>query len=680
MIQPPRATPFPHELEIHGDVRTDPYFWLRDRENPDVITYLQQENAYTEQVLKHTESLQTDLFAEMKGRIKEDDESVPYRMRGFWYYVRYQKGQEYPIYCRKYGALEAEERILLDQNELASGHAFHALGGMSVSPDNNLLAFGEDTVSRRIYTIRFKDLETGGYLPDRLENTTGGLAWANDGKTVFYTVKDEALRPHKIYRHELGTSQEEDVEIYHETDETFTCHVFRSKSDHYLIIASSSTVSNEFRYLSTDDPTGELTLFLKRERDHEHSIAHFGEHFYILTNWNAKNFRLMRCKIGEVDRANWEEVIPHREDVLLEDIELFQHFLVLGERHKGLTQLRVKTWDGSDEHYIPFEDPAYIAYTSTNRDFETDILRFGYSSMTTPSSVFDYNMKTRERTLLKQQEVVGGHDPSAYVSERLNARASDGTEVPISIVYRVDFKRNGQGPVLLYGYGSYGHSIDPGFSSVRLSLLDRGFAFAIAHIRGGEEMGRTWYENGKLLQKKNTFTDFIACAEHLINQKYTSTKHMYAMGGSAGGMLMGAILNMRPDLWNGVVASVPFVDVVTTMLDETIPLTTGEYDEWGNPNKEEYYRYMLSYSPYDNVQEVTYPNLFVLTGLHDSQVQYWEPAKWVAKLRVMNQGDNKLLLHTNLDAGHGGASGRFESLKETAKEYAFLLDLEGITA
>lgn len=675
-MQAPKAKQINKTLEIHNDQRIDPYYWLNERENPEVIAYLEAENAYTKAAMAHTESLQKSLFEEMKGRIKEDDSSVPYKLKGFWYYSRYRVGEEYPLYCRKKENLEADEKIILNQNELAEGHAFHALAGLSISPNSNILAFGEDTLSRRIYTLRFKDLETGEYLSDKLENTSGSAAWCNDNKTLFYTQKDASLRSYKIFKHVLGTPQSEDVEVFHETDETFNCYVYRSKSDAFIIIGSSATLANEYRYLSTDSPNDNFTLFLPREREHEYSLAHFGEHFYILSNWQAKNFRLMRCKVGVHPKSEWEEVIAHRNDVFIEDVELFNDFLVLGERKNGLTHLRIKPWQGEGEHYIEFNDPTYIAYGSINRDADTEWFRYGYSSMTTPSTVFEYNMRSREQKVLKQQEVVGGHMPEDYISERLFATAQDGTKIPISLVYHKNVQKNGKNPLLLYGYGSYGASMDAGFSSIRLSLLNRGFVYAIAHIRGGEEMGRIWYEEGKLLKKMNTFTDFIACAEHLIQQGFSNNKQMYAMGGSAGGLLMGAVINLRPDLWNGIIASVPFVDVVTTMLDESIPLTTGEYDEWGNPNDEEYYHYMKSYSPYDNVKAQAYPHILITTGLHDSQVQYWEPAKWVAKLRTLKTNNTKLLLETNMEAGHGGASGRFESLKETAMEFAFLLDLE----
>jgi len=674
----PKAAQKPKELSIHGDTRIDKYYWLNERENPEVIDYLKAENAYLDTVLGHTKPFQEALFEEIKGRIKQDDESVPYKDNGYYYLTRYEKGKEYPIYARKKGSLEADEEIMLDVNELAKSYAYYAVGGRNVSPDNKLLAFGEDTLSRRIYTLRFKSLETGEMLPDEIPNTYGACAWAADNEHVFYGLKDETLRVYKIMRHKLGTPVSEDVEVFHEADPTFSTFVYQTKSKKYLVIGSSQTLSDEYRVLEADKPTGRFRLIQPRERKLEYSIAHYGDKFYIRTNWNAQNFRLMACPEDATTKEHWEEIIPHREDVLFEGMDIFQDYLVLSERQEGITRLRVRPWKG-EEHYIEFPEDAYLAYTTVNPQFDTELLRLSYTSLTTPNTQYDYNMRSREFTQLKQQEVLDPNfDPANYQSERLHATASDGTKIPISLVYRKGFEKNGKQPLLLYGYGSYGASMDPYFSSVRLSLLDRGFAFAIAHIRGGQELGRQWYEDGKLLNKKNTFTDFIACGKYLVAQNYTSPGHLYAMGGSAGGLLMGAVINMAPELFNGVIAAVPFVDVVTTMLDESIPLTTFEYDEWGNPNDETYYKYIKSYSPYDNAEAQAYPAMLVTTGLHDSQVQYWEPAKWVAKLRELKTNDAPLLLYTNLDTGHGGASGRFERYKETAMEYAFLLDLEGI--
>lgn len=677
---------------MHGDTRIDNYFWMRlsdaqkeadtpDAQTKDVIDYLEAENAYTKEMLADTDSLQEKLFQEIVGRIKQDDESVPVKVDGYWYYSRYQEGKEYPYYCRKKESLEAEEEIMLDGPAMGEPHAYFAIGGYSVSTNNQLLVFGIDTVSRRQYTLRFKNLETGEMLSDEIPETTGGATWANDNKTVFYTKKDPVtLRSFQIYRHELGTDVSQDVLVYQEDDETFNVGIGKTKSKDYLLIASSSTMSDEWRFLDANTPGGEWQVIQPRERGLEYSVSQFESDFYIVNNQDAQNFKLSKAPIGNPGKAQWQDVIPHRADVLLEGITIFRDFLVVDERNNGLTKLRVMPWNDGEEHYIEFQDPAYTAYTSGNPEFNTQVLRFGYSSLTTPNSTYDYDMVSKERTLLKQQEVMDpSFDPANYTSERIMVPARDGVEVPVSIVYRKDLDRSKPNNTLLYGYGSYGNSIDAYFSSTRLSMLDRGFIFAIAHIRGGQEMGRQWYEDGKLLKKKNTFTDFIDCGDYLINQGYTTPDHLFAMGGSAGGLLMGAIINMRPEMWKGVVAAVPFVDVVSTMLDESIPLTTGEFDEWGNPKDEQYYHYIKSYSPYDNIEAKAYPNMLVTTGYWDSQVQYWEPAKWVAKLREMKTDDNVLLLHTNLEAGHGGASGRFRRFRETAMEYAFMFKLAGIT-
>lgn len=676
-ISAPVCEKKPHEMVIHNDTRIDNYYWLNDREDKEVIDYLKAENAYTESMLKHTEKFQKELYEEMVGRIKQDDESVPYFLNGYWYYTRYNKGQEYPVYCRKKDSLDNEEIVLLDVNELAEGKAYCQVGGLSVSPNNEILSFAVDYVSRRIYTIYFKDLRTGEIWSQSIENTTGGSTWAADNKTLFYTTKDEeTLRSDKVHRYSLVANAS--TLIYHETDETFYVHISKSKSREYLILSSSSTLTSEHRVLRADQPYGEFEIFHPRERKLEYGIAHYNDQWYVLTNWNATNFRLMACPLDKTSKDNWTEVVSHREDTLLEGIELFKDFMVLEERRGGLTHIHVRQFSTGEAHYIVMDEETYSCGTGANPEFNTNNLRFGYTSLTTPSSTFDYDMVTKEKVLKKQQEVVGGYEKDNYVSKRILVKARDGVLVPMSMVYKKGFVQDGEAPLLLYAYGSYGHSIDPYFSSVRLSLLDRGFVYVIAHIRGGEEMGRQWYENGKLLKKKNTFFDFIDCGKYLVEHKYTSEKHLYAMGGSAGGLLMGAIINMEPNLWNGVVAQVPFVDVVTTMLDESIPLTTGEFDEWGNPKEEEYYWYIKSYSPYDNIETKHYPNMLVTTGLHDSQVQYWEPAKWVAKLRELKTDNNVLLLQTEMDFGHGGASGRFERIKEVALEYAFLLDLENI--
>jgi len=681
-IQPPVAKIVPHTLEKHGHVRTDNYYWLNDRENQEVIDYLNQENEYYQKMTAHTKELQENLFAEMKSRIKEDDSSVPYFYNGYFYITRFEKGKDYPIYSRKKGSLDAKEEIMFDCNEMAKGHSYFNLSGINVSEDNKYAAFGLDLVSRRQYTIQIKNLETGEILPVKIENTTGGSTWASDNKTLFYTRKDaQTLRSDKVYRHTLGTDIAKDALVFHEKDDTFYTFVYKEKSKKYLVIGSTSTLTSEYQILESSNPNGNFRLFQKRVRGLEYSISHYGDSFYVVTNKDkATNFKLMKTPESKTAMENWSELIPHRKDVLLEGIDIFKDYLVVEERSNGLNKIQIRPWNAGESYYLPFESETYTAYTTTNVDFDTDILRFGYQSLTTPSSVMDFNMKTKEKKVLKEQEVLGGKfDKNNYVEERIWATAEDGTKLPISMVYRKGMKKDGKNPFLLYAYGSYGSTIDPTFSSTRLSLLDRGFIFAIAHVRGGEYLGREWYENGKLLKKKNTFTDFIDCSKYIIAQKYTSAKHLYAEGGSAGGLLMGAIVNMAPELYNGVIAQVPFVDVVTTMLDDSIPLTTGEYDEWGNPNDKAYYDYMLSYSPYDQVKAQDYPNMYVSTGLHDSQVQYWEPAKWVAKLRAVKTDKNVLYLDTNMEAGHGGASGRFEALKELAKEFAFLLDLEKIS-
>jgi oligopeptidase B len=679
-MEAPVAAKKPTELTIHGHTRIDNYYWLRERENPEVIAYLKAENAYREKMMKHTRRFEKDLYEEIIGRIKQDDRSVPYRLNGYYYYTRYEEGKEYPFHCRKKGSLEAPEEIMVDVNEMAEGHDYFQLVGLSVSPDNRYLSMGIDTVSRRKYTLRIKDLETGAMLDDEIPLTTGSSAWAADSRTLFYTLKDdETLRSKAVCRHVMHTSSEEDVTVFEEQDETFSTYVYKTKSKEYLVIGSESTLTSEFRFLRADDPEGEFRVIQPRERGLEYSIEHYGDWFYIITNLEATNFRLMKAPVQQCGKENWEEVIPHREDVLIEGIEIFRDFLVLEERSEGLIRLRVMPWNGAGEHYVDMDEAVYTAWVSTNPEFDSDTLRYGYSSLTTPPSTFDYNMVTREKTLLKQEEVAGGgFAPANYEARRLYATAADGKKIPMSMVFRKGMIPDGTNPTLIYGYGSYGITHEPGFYSPLLSLLDRGFIYVIAHVRGGQMYGRPWYEDGKLLYKMNTFTDFNSCAEYLIHEGYTSPEHLYAMGGSAGGLLMGAVINLQPELYNGVIAAVPFVDVVTTMLDEDIPLTTGEYDEWGNPNEEAYYRYMLSYSPYDQVQAKDYPNLLVTTGLHDSQVQYWEPAKWVAKLRDMKTDDHLLLLYCNMDTGHGGASGRFEHYRETAMEYTFLLSLEGI--
>lgn len=680
-LQPPVAKIIPHTIEKHRHSRTDNYYWLNDRENPEVIDYLNKENEYYNKSTAHTKDFQKVLFEEMKARIKEDDESVPYFYNGYFYITRFEKGKNYPIHSRKKGTLDAHEEIMFNCNEMAQGFTYFQLSGISISEDNKWACFGIDTVSRRQYTIQIKNLETNEILDLKLENTTGGCTWSSDNTTIFYSRKDETtLRPDRIFKHKLGTDASNDEVVFFEKDETFDVSVYKSKSNKYIIINSNSTLTTEYRTLLSSTPDKKFKVFQKRTRELEYSISHYKDSFYILTNKDdATNFKLMKTPEDKTSKASWVDLISHREDVLLEGIDIFKDYLVVSERENGLNKIRIMPWNGKGEYYLPFNIETYTAETTTNIDFNTDILRYVYQSMATPSSVIDFNMKTKEKIVLKEQQVLGGtFNKNNYTEERIWVTATDGTKVPISMVYKNGIELNSANPFLLYAYGSYGMNIDPYFSTTRLSLLDRGFIYAIAHIRGGEDLGREWYENGKLLKKKNTFTDFIDCSKYVIAQKYTSTKHLYAEGGSAGGLLMGAIANMNPEIYNGIIAQVPFVDVVTTMLDETIPLTTGEYDEWGNPNTKKYYDYMLSYSPYDNVEKKDYPTMYISTGLHDSQVQYWEPAKWIAKLRVYKTDINQLFLDTNMEAGHGGASGRFESLKEVAKEFSFLLDLEKI--
>lgn len=680
-IKPPVAKKVAKEMVTHNHKRVDNYYWLNKREDKEVIDYLKAENSYLESMMKHTEPLQKKLYDEIKGRIKQKDESVPVFENGFYYYDRTVPETEYFLECRKKGSLDAKEEIILDVNELAKDKAYYQIGGMSVSTNNKILAFGEDVVSRRKYKIRFKNLETGKYLKDEIPNTTGGCVWANDNKTVFYTLKNETtLRSEKIMRHTLGTSVSEDVEVFFEKDETFSAYVYKSKSKKYIIIGSSATMTSESRIIDADKPNSKPQIFNKRERGHEYSIDHVPGYFYIRTNKNATNFKLAKTPEDKTDVNNWTDVLPHRMDVFIAGFDVFKTKLVTSERETGIKKVNVYNISNLKDNYtIEFGEDVYVAGIGSNPEFDTETVRVGYTSMTTPYSVFDVNMASKEKKLLKQTEVLGEFNKDEYETKRLYATARDGKKIPISMVYKKGVKADGSNPLLLYGYGSYGHTIDPSFSMSRLSLLNRGFVFAIAHIRGSQVYGRPWYEDGKLLNKKNTFTDFIDCGKHLQAEKWAAKDKLFGMGGSAGGLLIGAVINMEPSIWKGVIAAVPFVDVVTTMLDESIPLTTGEFDEWGNPKIKEYYDYMLSYSPYDNVEAKDYPAMLVTTGLHDSQVQYFEPAKWVAKLREMKTDKNPLLFHINMDYGHGGASGRFQWIKETAEEYAFMMDLVGIT-
>jgi oligopeptidase B len=686
-IKPPVADKKLHELTAHGDTRIDNYYWMNDffKKGPDstkVVNYLKAENEYCDTMMAGTKELQKKLFDEMKARIKEKDESVPYKDNGYWYYAREEEGKQYPVYCRKKENLTAPEEIIHDANKAAEGKSYYDAQGLDISDNNLLMAIGEDDVSRRLYNLRFKNLANGEYFPETILNTEGGAyAWAADNKTVFYILKDiTTLLGYQVWRHEVGTDPAKDVKVYEEKDNRHYLSLGRTKSKKYIVIYSElSEQESEHSILDASDPTGKFRIFQPRTMGLIYDIDHYNDRFYVRTNLDAPNFRLMECPLDKTSKENWKEVIPHRKDVYLAGITIFRNHLVLSERKEGLLNIRVINQTDKSDHYIKFDDPAYYTSMDANPDFNTNVVRFHYTSLVTPMSVYDYNMDKKEKELKKQQEVVGGYDKNNYTTERFFATARDGAKVPVSIVYKKGIAKDGTNPLLLYAYGSYGYSMDATFSSNRLSLLDRGFVYAIAHIRGGQEMGRDWYENGKMMHKKNTFFDFIDCGEFLINEKYTTKGHLYAMGGSAGGLLMGAITNLRPDLWHGVVADVPFVDVITTMSDESIPLTTGEYLEWGNPaNKEEYF-YMKSYSPLDNVEKKNYPNLLVTTGLHDSQVQYFEPSKWVAKMRDIKTDSNILLLHTNMDAGHGGASGRFDYLKEVALEYAFMLALENKT-
>ncbi|MEL6256271.1 MAG: S9 family peptidase [Bacteroidota bacterium] len=673
-MQPPKAKKVPHTHSIHSHDRIDNYYWMRDRENPDLLAHLKAENEFKEKALEDQDPLKEEIFKEIKARFKPDDQSAPYLLKGHYYYHRFEQGKEYPFFCRREGSMEAEEEIILDVNILAEGKSYCQVGGMALSKDHNLLAYGIDTQGRRIYKIRILNLETREYFDDEIEGATGNMIWADDNEYLFYSMQDkETLRSHRIFRHKLKTDPTKDVLIYEEKDDTFNCYVSKTKSKKYLQIGSNSTLVTETHILESNNPLGEFRCFHPREAKHEYSIDHVGDTFYVLSNDQAENFRLLTCKEDKLGKENWVELIPHRKEVLLEDIEVFNDYLVLEEREGGLTQIKVMPGYKQDHaYYLEFNDPTYTSYLGFNPEPATKTLRYGYQSMTTPASVYEMDMASKDQNLIKQTPVLGNFSSDQYTSERLFATASDGIQVPISLVYKKEFGKS-ERPLLLYAYGSYGYSMDPSFSLARLSLLNRGFVFAIAHIRGGSEMGRFWYDTGKMLKKKNTFTDFIACGEHLVKEGYTSKEKLFASGGSAGGLLMGAIINLRPDLFKGVIANVPFVDVVTTMLDPDIPLTTGEYDEWGNPNEKEYYDYILSYSPYDNVEAKEYPHLLVISGLHDSQVQYWEPTKWVAKLREYKTDTNLLLLHTNMEAGHSGASGRFEPYREVAMEYVFLL-------
>ena len=680
-IIPPKAEKIPVSFKKFNDIRIDDYYWLKERDNPEVIDYLERENDYYEKMTSHTLDLQDKLFNEIKNKIKEDDESVPYFLNGYWYKTKYEEGLGYPIYTRYKDSLSNKEEILFNCNELAEKHDYFNLSNFQISSGNKIVAYSIDTVSRRLYTIQFKNLETGEIYNDKIINSSGSFAWANDNSTLFYTNRDvNTLRNDKIFKHKLGTDYENDELIYFENDETFYTNVSKSKSKKYIIISSYSTLTSEFQFLPADSINKDFKLFNKRKRGVEYSINHYDDHFFIITNKdNAYNYKLMKTEINKTSSENWTDVIEHRKNILIEGIDIFKDHLVVSERVNGLNRINIKKWDDSENYFLNFDNETFSANTTTNLDFDSKKLRYAYNSLNEPYSVVEFDMTTKEKIILKQHEVLDKKfNKNNYVTERIWADSKDGNQIPISLIYKKGIKKDGSNPLLLYGYGSYGNTIDPSFSISRLSLLDRGFIYAIAHVRGSEYLGRDWYEQGKLLNKKNSFNDFVDTTKFLISKGYTSSKHCYAYGGSAGGLLMGAVLNIAPELYNGVIAAVPFVDVITTMLDETIPLTTSEYDEWGNPNQKQYYNYMMSYSPYDNVSKVNYPNLLVTTGLHDSQVQYWEPAKWVAKLRDYKLDKNYLFLNTNMETGHGGSSGRFEAIKDLAKEYAFILDLENI--
>jgi oligopeptidase B len=684
-VKAPVCEKHPKTLTAHGDSRVDDYYWLDAyfRQAPDstkVVDYLKAENAYLDTMMAGLKPFREKLYEEMKARIKEKDESVPSFQNGYFYYTRMVEGKEYFLFCRKKGSLDAKEEVLLDVNQMAEGHDYFDVSGFDISPDNTLLAFGQDTVSRRQYSLYVKNLKTGEVTLQVKTGSNGNPVWASDNKTLFYVKNNpQTLLTEKIVKHTVGSAELTDKIVYTEKDPSNYISVWRSKSNQYIFITSEATLSSEIRYIQANETESDFTIFQPRIKDVLYEVEHLNDKFIIRTNLDALNFKLMETALDKTGRDNWKEIIPHRKDVLLEGTEPFKNYLVVTERKNGLKEFRIRDLKTQKESYLPFDEPAYQAYLAGNPEYASETLRFNYTSLTTPSTVYDYNMRSGDRKLMKQQEVLGGFDPSDYVTERLYATAKDSTKIPISLVYKKGFEKNGKAPLLLYGYGAYGNSMDAYFSSSRLSLLNRGFVFALAHVRGGQEMGRSWYEDGKLMKKMNTFTDFIACADFLIETQYTASLRMYAMGGSAGGLLMGAIVNLRPELWHGVIAQVPFVDVVTTMSDPSIPLTTNEYDEWGDPADKDAYFYMKSYSPYDNVEKKAYPNMLVMTGLHDSQVQYFEPAKWVAKLREMKTDNNILLLHTDMEVGHGGASGRFKYLKDVALEYSFLFALEGIT-
>jgi len=680
---PPIAAVRPHAVESPHGARIDEYYWLRDdtRSSREVLDYLEAENAYKEAMTAHSRALEERVYDEIIARLKQDDATAPYRKRGYWYYTRFETGKEYPVHARRAGSLEAPEQVMLDGNALSAGHDFYEIGQMAIAPNDRILAWVEDTVGRRQYTLRFKNLETGETLPDRIENVDPYIAWAADSASVVYVEKHpETLLGYRVRRHLLGTDVRQDPLIHEEQDESFYTSVLNSKDERYVLIHAKSTVSTEWRYADAADPTLAFRVFLPRERDHEYYIEHMEGRWIIRSNWQAPNFRLLEATVGEEgDRANWRELVVHRDDAFIDGFDVFKEFMAVEERSGALRKIRIRPWSGGADFFIAADEPTYTTRLGQNAEIDTHIVRYEYVSLTTPLTVYDYDIQTGERQLMKRQPVLGDFDPANYRSELVWVTARDGARVPVSLVYRNGFKRDGSAPMLQYGYGAYGYPMDPQFSLARLSLLDRGFVCAIAHIRGGQEMGRRWYDQGRLLNKKNTFTDFIDVTRFLVQEGYADPKRVSAMGGSAGGLLMGAVANMAPADYRAIVAQVPFVDIVTTMLDENIPLTTNEFDEWGNPKIREFYDYMLSYSPYDNVAAQDYPAMLVTTGLWDSQVQYFEPAKWVARLRARKTGANPLLYRTTMEAGHGGKSGRFQRLREVAEEYTFILDQSGIT-
>ena len=691
MLEPDANSPVaavrPHTVASpHGD-RTDPYYWLRDdeRTNPDVLAYLAAENAYQERCMRPVKPFEDALYEEIISRLKQDDSSVPYRLHGYWYHTRFESGKEHPIFARRKGSLDAPEEILIDANVLAVGHDYYQIGGMEVSPDSAWLAFCEDTVGRRQYTLRFKNLLTGEILGTAIPDVESDLAWANDNRTILYVAKDpETLLGLYVKKHVLGADPRHDALAFEQTDKSFYTGVSKSKSERFIFIHMESTVSSEWQYAHADDPELKFRTVLPHERDHEYQLEHVGDVFIIRTNWQARNFRLMEVPIGrEANRADWRDVVAHRDDTFIEDFDVFNGFLAISVRTGGLAKISIALWasgamQGGAEFFIASDEAAYATSISVNPELDTDLVRYAYSSLTTPTTIYDYNVRTGEKILLKRDPVVGSFDPADYRTEFLFAPARDGTQIPVSLVYRLGLARDGSAPLLQYAYGAYGLSTDPSFSSARLSLIDRGFIYAIAHVRGGQEMGRAWYDDGRKRHKKHSFADFIDVTRHLVAERYAAKDKVFAMGGSAGGLLTGAIANLSPGDYRGIVAQVPFVDVVTTMLDDSIPLTTNEYDEWGNPNEREDYEYMLSYSPYDNVRAQDYPAMFVTTGLWDSQVQYYEPAKWIAKLRALKTDQNPMFLHVDMEAGHGGKSGRFQRYREIAMEYAFVLDQAGV--